>query len=178
MRVAVLHGGRSSEHAVSLASAESAIGGIAAAGHEAVPVLLERGGAWLGPDGMRLALEPGGGLLGADVAFPVLHGPYGEDGTVQGLLELADREFSTIRDRLRTDMTGPSPEPQDDDPRISPRELAAFLAGQYADAGWSRTDHYAWISGLLLELGITSLAELGDVYVDLIVHHHLGAPRA
>jgi len=79
-----------------------------------------------------------------------------------GLLELADREFSTIRDRLRTEMTGPSPEPQDADPRISPRELAAFLAGQYADAGWSRTDHYAWISGLLLELGITSLAELGD----------------
>ena len=39
---------------------------------------------------MRLALEPGGGLLGADVAFPVLHGPYGEDGTVQGLLELLD----------------------------------------------------------------------------------------
>jgi hypothetical protein len=59
-------------------------------------------------------------------------------------------------------MTGPSPAPEDDDPRISPRELAAFLAGQYADAGWSRTDHYAWISGLLLELGITSLAELGD----------------
>jgi len=83
-----------------------------------------------------------------------------------GLLELADREFSTIRDRLRTGMTGPSPEPadwaEDTDPRISPRELAAFLAGQYADAGWSRTDHYAWISGLLLELGITSLAELGD----------------
>ena len=78
-----------------------------------------------------------------------------------GLLELADREFSTIRDRL-TGMTGPSPEPEDDDPRISPRELAAFLAGQYADAGWSRTDHYAWISGLLLELGITSLAELSD----------------
>ena len=79
-----------------------------------------------------------------------------------GLLELADREFSTIRDRLRTGTTSPSHEPQDDDPRISPRELAAFLAGQYADAGWSRTDHYAWISGLLLELGITSLAELGD----------------
>lgn len=79
-----------------------------------------------------------------------------------GLLELADREFSTIRDRLRTGMAEPSPEPEDDDPRISPRELAAFLAGQYADAGWSRTAHYAWISGLLLELGITSLAELGD----------------
>ena len=38
----------------------------------------------------RVALEPGGGLLGADVVFPVLHGPFGEDGTVQGLLELLD----------------------------------------------------------------------------------------
>jgi len=80
-----------------------------------------------------------------------------------GLLELADREFSTIRDRLQAGMTGQPPAPEDDDPRISPRELAAFLAGQYADAGWSRTDHYAWISGLLLELGITSLDELGDL---------------
>ena len=90
MRVAVLHGGRSSEHEVSLASAEAAIGGLAAAGHEAVPVLLEREGGWRGPDGTALALVPGGGLLGADAAFPVLHGPFGEDGTVQGLLELLD----------------------------------------------------------------------------------------
>jgi predicted RNase H-like nuclease/ppGpp synthetase/RelA/SpoT-type nucleotidyltranferase len=80
-----------------------------------------------------------------------------------GLLELADQEFSTIRDRLQAGMTEHSPAPPDDDPRISPRELAAFLAGQYSDAGWSRTDHYTWISGLLLELGITSLDELGDV---------------
>jgi predicted RNase H-like nuclease/ppGpp synthetase/RelA/SpoT-type nucleotidyltranferase len=81
-----------------------------------------------------------------------------------GLLELADQEFSAIRDRLR----GPAPAalPADDDPRIAARELAAFLAGQYADAGWSRTDHYAWISGLLLELGIASLAELADVLRD------------
>ncbi|TQL70299.1 putative RNase H-like nuclease [Nocardioides albertanoniae] len=79
-----------------------------------------------------------------------------------GLLELADREFSTIRDRLRRSVTRASSEAVDDDPRISPRELAAFLAGQYADAGWSRTDHYAWISGVILELGITSLAELGE----------------
>jgi hypothetical protein len=79
-----------------------------------------------------------------------------------GLLELADREFSEIRDRLRTDPAEVS-ESQDDDPRIDPRELAAFLAGQYADAGWSRTDHYAWISGLLLELAVTSLQELSEV---------------
>ena len=82
-----------------------------------------------------------------------------------GLLELADREFSTIRERLRsgtTDQDDDAAVEEDDDPRITPRELAAFLAGQYPDAGWSRTDHYAWIAGLLLELGITSLTELGE----------------
>jgi predicted RNase H-like nuclease/ppGpp synthetase/RelA/SpoT-type nucleotidyltranferase len=80
-----------------------------------------------------------------------------------GLLELADREFSQIRDRLQAGMGGPRPEPDREDPRISAQELAAFLAGQYADASWSRTDHYAWISGLLLELGVTSLTELAEV---------------
>ena len=43
-----------------------------------------------GPTARRSPSAPGGGLLGADVAFPVLHGPFGEDGTVQGLLELLD----------------------------------------------------------------------------------------
>ena len=79
-----------------------------------------------------------------------------------GLLELADQEFSAIRERLRPPVVHPAPSPPEpDDPRLDARELAAFLAGQYDDAGWSRTDHYAWISGLLLELGITSLDELG-----------------
>ena len=82
-----------------------------------------------------------------------------------GLLELADREFSTIRDKLREAAT-PTVAVADDDPRLDPRELAAFLAGQYADAGWSRTDHYAWISGLLLELGITRFDELAEVLRD------------
>jgi ppGpp synthetase/RelA/SpoT-type nucleotidyltranferase len=83
-----------------------------------------------------------------------------------GLLELADQEFATIRDRLRAPARSGDHLPasaSDDDPRLDARELAAFLAGQYADAGWSRSDHYAWVSGLLLELGITSLDELGDV---------------
>ena len=80
-----------------------------------------------------------------------------------GLLELADREFSTIRDRLRGSAEAVREQARDDDPRIDAQELAAFLAGQYADAGWSRESHYAWISGLLLELGITSLTELADV---------------
>ena len=79
-----------------------------------------------------------------------------------GLLELADQEFSTIRDTLRAGPQGASQPRVVNVPGIEPRELAAFLAGQYAEAGWSRTDHYAWISGLLLELGISSLAELGE----------------
>jgi D-alanine-D-alanine ligase len=87
MRVAVLGGGRSGEHDVSLNSAEAVRGGVAAAGHEVVDVRLARDGGW-SVDGEPVRLEPGRGLLGCDVAWPVLHGPYGEDGTVQGLLEL------------------------------------------------------------------------------------------
>ena len=89
MRVAVLAGGRSSEHDVSLESAAFVREAVAAAGHEVLPVTIERGGAWV-HDGEPLSLTPGGGLLGADAVFPVLHGPFGEDGTVQGLLELLD----------------------------------------------------------------------------------------
>ena len=89
MRVAVLCGGRSSEHDVSLASGASVATGLRAAGHDVLEVRLERDGTWQ-HDGAELALSPGRGLLGADVAFPVLHGPFGEDGTVQGLLELLD----------------------------------------------------------------------------------------
>ena len=77
-----------------------------------------------------------------------------------GLLELADREFEVIRDRVREQMADEAPETDETDPRIGNQELAAFLAGHYPDAGWSRDDHYTWISGLLLELGITSLREL------------------
>ena len=89
MRVAVLAGGRSSEHEVSLASAEAVRAGLVAGGHEPLDVRLDRDGGW-SRDGDPLLLEPGGGLLGCEVAFPVLHGPFGEDGTVQGLLEILD----------------------------------------------------------------------------------------
>ena len=89
MRVAVLAGGRSSEHDVSLASGASVRDGLADAGHDVLDVRLERDGTWR-HDGEEVALRAAGGLLGADAAFPVLHGPFGEDGTVQGLLELLD----------------------------------------------------------------------------------------
>ncbi|KQU68139.1 GTP pyrophosphokinase family protein [Phycicoccus sp. Root101] len=80
-----------------------------------------------------------------------------------GLLELADREFSEIRHRLQATMGEHALPADDSDPRISASDLATFLGGQFTDAGWSRTDHYAWISGLLLELGITSLEELAGL---------------
>ncbi len=89
MIVAVLSGGRSSEHEVSLAGGASVATGLRAGGGEVLEVTLQRDGTWT-CDGEELSLTPGRGLLGADVAFPVLHGPFGEDGTVQGLLELLD----------------------------------------------------------------------------------------
>ena len=92
MRVALLAGGRSSEHEVSLASAAAVREGLLAAGHEVLPVVIGRDGAWRHGEEV-LALHPGRGLLGADVAFPVLHGPFGEDGTVQGVLELLDAPY-------------------------------------------------------------------------------------
>jgi len=86
LRVVVLAGGRSSEHEVSLSSGEAVREGLLAAGHEVVWVEIARDGSWH-CEGQPLSVTPGAGLLGADVAFPVLHGPFGEDGTVQGMLE-------------------------------------------------------------------------------------------
>jgi predicted RNase H-like nuclease/ppGpp synthetase/RelA/SpoT-type nucleotidyltranferase len=81
-----------------------------------------------------------------------------------GLLELADQEFTTIRERLRGSAVE---EPDPAAVGISPRELAAYLAGQYPDAEWSRTDHYAWIATLLPELGLTTLADLGEALAEV-----------
>lgn len=89
MRVAVLAGGRSSEHDVSLASAQAVREGLEAGGHEVLWVEIDREGHWFA-EGERLSVTPGGGLLGVDMVFPVLHGPFGEDGVTQGLLETVD----------------------------------------------------------------------------------------
>jgi D-alanine-D-alanine ligase len=76
-------GGRSSEHDVSLASAESVVLSLRERGHDVTTIELARGEHWL-PDAPTTAA-----IAAADVVFPVLHGPFGEDGSVQGLLELA-----------------------------------------------------------------------------------------
>jgi D-alanine-D-alanine ligase len=109
-RIAVILGGRSSENAISIASASSVIDALERTGHEVVTVEIDRGGHWklearaplqLGAEepgsrseqGSSLERLPGkdvtATLADVDVVFPVLHGPFGEDGTVQGLLELA-----------------------------------------------------------------------------------------
>lgn len=81
-----------------------------------------------------------------------------------GLIELADDQFSLIRDRLQETLSPAVDEDETpDDPRLGAPELTAFLAGRYSTAGWSRTDRYEWISGVLLELGITSLDELSEL---------------
>ncbi|MGB7356728.1 MAG: bifunctional ribonuclease/(p)ppGpp synthase [Mycobacterium sp.] len=74
-----------------------------------------------------------------------------------GLLELADREFSAIRERLRSTVPSERAPQTTSDPRIPTPVLATYLGNRFPDAGWSRTEHYAWIAGLLLELGIDSV---------------------
>ena len=93
-----------------------------------------------------------------------------------GLLELADQEFTTISERLAATVSD-RPAPDADDPRIRAEDLATFLGEQYTDAGWSRPDHYAWVSGLLLELGITSLDELAGLLTSVdseAIHERMG----
>ncbi len=115
LRIGVIFGGRSGEHEVSLASAASVIRALAPEKYETVPIGITKEGRWLAGIGAQkmlsevlktgeavtlpadptaaglLRLTPGGERSGMnlDVVFPVLHGTFGEDGTVQGLLELA-----------------------------------------------------------------------------------------
>ncbi|MEP6962714.1 MAG: D-alanine--D-alanine ligase family protein [Acidobacteriota bacterium] len=89
VRVAVLCGGRTGEHEISLRSAESIIKGLDPAKYDVQRIFITPQGAWQpGP----ILPEPGANP-GIDVVFPVLHGTFGEDGTVQGLLELADLPY-------------------------------------------------------------------------------------
>jgi D-alanine--D-alanine ligase len=116
LRVLLLFGGRSAEHDVSRVTAVAVAGALDPQRYEVVPVAITTAGHWLVADAARAAIEggpaalpdafevagpPAGGLgalvgssspsaaLDVDVVFPLLHGPYGEDGTVQGLFELA-----------------------------------------------------------------------------------------
>jgi D-alanine-D-alanine ligase len=120
IRLAILYGGRSAEHQVSVVSARSVMEALDPDRFEVVPVAITRTGAWLLPDrsplelaasdgtlpevetaGTEVTLRPeqqggsltGSGVGGVDVVFPILHGPFGEDGTVQGLFELADLPY-------------------------------------------------------------------------------------
>ena len=101
-RVAVLAGGRSSEHDISLASARSVLAALDPDRYETIVVEIDRGGRWELASGRPELAEasvetlpvvassaPAATLATVDVVFPILHGPFGEDGTVQGLLELA-----------------------------------------------------------------------------------------
>jgi len=93
MRVAVLGGGISSEHEVSLRSAASVAAGLREAGHATVEVTIGRDGRWAA-EGAAVGFSPGEGLLDCDAVFPVLHGPGGEDGSIQGLLEVLDVPYA------------------------------------------------------------------------------------
>ena len=87
--VAVLYGGRSGEHEISLRSAESVIAALRTERYDVLKFFIDKDGRW-SPNAIQP--EPGRNP-GIDVVFPVLHGTFGEDGTVQGLLDLADLPY-------------------------------------------------------------------------------------
>ena len=108
-RVLLLFGGRSAEHEVSCSSAVAVLQALRDAGHQVIPVGIDKSGRWfLADDGRNPMVAAGrpvsfrvpeGRLLADrdeiefDVAFPVLHGPYGEDGAIQGAFEMADTPY-------------------------------------------------------------------------------------
>ena len=108
-RVLLLFGGRSAEHEVSCTSAVAIYDALLEAGHRVIPVGIDRDGEWWIIDSTRRPFRaegrsaglrlPDGRLLvgdddlGYDVVFPVLHGPYGEDGTMQGVFEIAGKPY-------------------------------------------------------------------------------------
>ncbi len=93
-RIGIIFGGANSEHEVSCNSARSVAAHLDAEAYEAVLIGIDRRGGWHRVDSVDALAEAGAGarfpdLDDVDVVFPVLHGRFGEDGTVQGLLELA-----------------------------------------------------------------------------------------
>ncbi len=108
LRVGVIYGGRSGEHEVSVVSAASIFKHLDRNRFQPVPIKIDKDGRWVlgekeptaisagdvvasGPVGALQVTEPTAAISGGiDVVFPILHGPFGEDGTVQGLLELAN----------------------------------------------------------------------------------------
>jgi D-alanine-D-alanine ligase len=89
LRVAVIYGGRSGEHEISIRSARSILDGMDPEKYEKIEYFIDPQGKWL----PRPILPEPGAQADIDVVFPVLHGTFGEDGTVQGLLELADLPY-------------------------------------------------------------------------------------
>jgi D-alanine-D-alanine ligase len=118
LTVALIFGGRSAEHEISLSSARFVADNLDPARYDIVPVGILRNGAWVLPRDLRCALRDGleaapcdpvallpdptrpgletasGARIPLDFAFPILHGTYGEDGTIQGLLEMAGLPYA------------------------------------------------------------------------------------
>jgi len=89
IRVAVIYGGRSGEHEISVRSAKSIMAGLDPARYEQIEYFIDKDGKWI----PRPILPEPGAHPEIDVAFPIMHGTFGEDGTMQGLLELADLAY-------------------------------------------------------------------------------------
>lgn len=106
LKVAVIHGGTNTEHEVSLVSARAVIDNLDKDKYDIIPIKITKENTWIKPEGIQASYQPviASNIVSAeasidsiddimednkiDIVFPVLHGPYGEDGTIQGMLEL------------------------------------------------------------------------------------------
>ena len=167
MRVALVFGGRSVEHDVSIVSARSISRALSAHGHEVVPMAIDRHGLWAAPELAEAVLSSSGDrtdqvvafqgsariderLLGdgLDVVFPALHGPYGEDGAIQGLFEMLDLPY------VGCDLTA-SAVCMD---KMHTKDL--LLRAGFRTPAWVPVDRRAWseetetLTALMLDLGL------------------------
>ncbi len=174
---------------MSIASAASVREGLAAAGHEPIAIEIDREGVWC-LDGEELTLTPGRGLAGADVVFPVLHGPFGEDGTVQGLLECLDVPYvgagvlasALCMDKVMfKDLMAYARIPQVDYQAVTEARYAADPAGVLTDLGSLGSPVFVKPARLGSSVGIVRVAdarELPDALQTAFEHDPLAIVEA
>ena len=162
-RVAVICGGRSGEHEISLLSSESVIAAFDPARYEVTRFLIDKEGHWT-----PHAIQPEPGAHpGIDVIFPILHGTFGEDGTVQGLFELADIPYvgaNVLASALSMD--------KDMMKRVCRRSRRMIRRGDRAVGATDLERHLAEEAGD--RIGADEIDQLRPV----AVHHRLGCPQA
>jgi D-alanine-D-alanine ligase len=185
IRLAILYGGRSAEHEVSVVSARSMMEAVDPDRYEILPIAITKQGRWLLPsrgpaelqaapgalpaateEGTPFSLQPGGGAVQApgqesqpiDVVFPLLHGPNGEDGTVQGMLDLAGIPY--VGSGVRASALGMDKEMQK---RIFASHGLPVVPWRHVHAREWERDAEALVGSIAEEIGLPAFTKPGNL---------------